>query len=125
MAAFDALPTNVSLLKLIIYLITLNTYRILPPLASCIEFVTGLWIRFYESGTEPSSQPYLSIPKKCLISKRHPSRREVLISNLLISSNSSVAHNNDECFFKTHQLLCVPSGSHPRLSISSRKFLRF
>ena len=72
-----------------------------PPLASCIKSVTGLWVRVYESGTDPIFEPYLSIPRKCLTSKYHPSGREAL-SILLPSSNSSSedsSTNNDECSF--------------------------
>jgi len=73
-----------------------------PPLASCIESVTGLWVRVYESGTDPAFEPYLSIPRKCLKSTYLRSGREAL-SILLPSSNSSSAddftNNNDECNF--------------------------
>ena len=71
-----------------------------PPSAGCIEFVTRLWIRVYESGTDPAFKPYLSIPRKCLTSKLHPSGREAL-SIILTSSNSSSldssTKNDSEC----------------------------
>lgn len=67
-----------------------------PPLASCIEFVTGLWIRVHESGidADQTSEPYLSIPRKCLKSKL--SGKESL--SVLLPSNSSI-QNSTECSF--------------------------
>jgi len=81
-----------------------------PPSTSCIEFITGLWVRVYESGTEPASEPYLSIPKKCLKSKHLSSGIEAL-SLLLPSSHSSNPNSTDdaECIFQTQNLVVCRS----------------
>ena len=75
-----------------------------PASADCIQVISGFWIRLYESGTDPSSKPYLSIPRKCLKPKQHLSGREAL-SILLPSSNSSDA----ECNFVIQTLVICRS----------------
>jgi len=66
--------------------------------------VTGLWIKIYESGIRnisPSTEPYLTIPRKCLKSKQDDSSGIEYLSILLPSSNSSFQNPSDhaECRF--------------------------
>jgi len=80
-----------------------------PPSTSCIEFITGLWIRVYESGTEPESEPYLNIPKKCLNSKNHSSGREALSIELPSTTSSILSSTDAECSFKIQPLVVCRS----------------
>lgn len=66
-----------------------------PPLSSCMEFLTDLWIRVFESDTlDQTNEPYLIIPKKCLKSKKHVSGRESVYIILPSSNDASVARLN-------------------------------
>lgn len=76
-------------------------------MANCIEFITGLWIRVYESAIDETFVPYLSIPRKCLKSKYHPSGREVLsitIPSLIRGSTSQ--NSTGDCYFPTKLIDC-------------------
>lgn len=69
-----------------------------PASAGCIEFVTGLWIKIYELGIRdrPSTEPYLTIPRKCLKSKHEALSGKEYLSILLPSSNSSFQNATDD-----------------------------
>lgn len=77
-----------------------------PPSANCIEFSTGLWIRVYESGTNPILESYLKILRKCLKFKHYPFERAALSVLLPSSSNSSYQNStDDECNFSIKPLM--------------------
>jgi len=71
--------------------------------------VTGLWIKVYELHihNSPSTEPYFTIPRKCLKSKHDDSSGKEYLSILLPSSNSSFQNPTDdaECSFLIRTLV--------------------
>jgi len=80
-----------------------------PPSVSCLRSITGLWVRVYESGTDPTLESYLNIPKKCLKSKNLAAYNERESLSIRLSSSSNSSTDADECNFSIQTLVVCRS----------------
>ena len=71
------------------------------PLVGCENFVSGLWIRVFESGEDAQPTSFQNIPKKCLTKTASNQSDQSTVFSIVLPLTSTV----DECNFPLQNLI--------------------